>query len=391
MDSALALILLCSLLDSVLPKSIKGVLSSTQTQGESEDYYSTIMNENKECRILLIQGDIAIKISRSSSNGLWKKSTDGKVYVPYKIGNEYNSDEVTAIVSAMNIYSTLTCIQFTPQTSENDFISISSSDGCWSYIGMQGGAQEVSIQKGGCVTQGIILHELNHAIGFAHEHCRNDRDNYVEIMYRYISPGDVINFDKMETNNIGLMYDYLSIMHYAPWMFSNTTGKNTIVPTPNPNVPIGMGSLLTNLDIAKINKLYGCDFCSSVSITPSGTITSPNYQNAQCVWLIQTPSGQVSMKFNAFAIQSSSDCTSNYIRIYDGPSRSSTVLLDKECGMNIPPPVISSTNQMLVEFISDNSQTGSGFTASYNTDFTDCDQLLFGSQFNLLLRPPRSI
>lgn len=63
--------------------------------------------------------------------------------------------------------------------------------GCWSYIGRQGGKQDVNIQPGntGCVYKGIIAHELIHAIGYFHEQSRTDRDKYVTIHWGNIIKG----------------------------------------------------------------------------------------------------------------------------------------------------------------------------------------------------------
>ena len=56
------------------------------------------------------------------------------------------------------------------------------------------GSQDVSIQNSGCVSQSIVIHELLHAVGFAHEQTRPDRDNSVTINYGNIQAGRESNF-----------------------------------------------------------------------------------------------------------------------------------------------------------------------------------------------------
>ncbi|KAE8606499.1 hypothetical protein XENTR_v10010759 [Xenopus tropicalis] len=349
--------------------------NDTEVPDNDDDVFGRILRANKGKRNFHVQGDIAHKFSRSAINCkecLWPKDSNGIVNVPYTISSDYSQNEASLIMAAMQEFATLTCVQFIPQTDEDDYIAIQPLDGCWSYIGVNGGAQQVSLGKGGCIYYGVIQHELNHVLGFVHEHSRSDRDNYVHINYQYISPDNIAFFDKKDTDNLGLEYDYSSVMHYPGYSYSNTTGKNTIVPIPNANVPIGQRYGLSTLDVSKINRLYQCDVCSKLFTNASGTVTSANYpgsypSNADCVFLIRVPSGQVSMTFNAFDVQSSNNCISDYITIYDGSSRSSPVMLGKICGTGQIPPLISSTNLMLVEFVTDGAIAGTGFKASYTS------------------------
>lgn len=58
-------------------------------------------------------------------------------------------------------------------------------------MGTIGGKQRVSLDSNGCIYKGTAIHELMHAIGFYHEHCRNDRDDYVTIHYENVQEGEV--------------------------------------------------------------------------------------------------------------------------------------------------------------------------------------------------------
>lgn len=59
-------------------------------------------------------------------------------------------------------------------------------------MGRVGGGQELWLDDdNGCVTSAVVKHELMHAIGFWHEHCRTDRDDYV-----------IVHFDNIKSGNL---------------------------------------------------------------------------------------------------------------------------------------------------------------------------------------------
>lgn len=63
---------------------------------------------------------------------------------------------------------------------------------CFSSVGMKywvTGSQTISLGSG-CNHRGVAMHEMMHAIGFWHEQSRYDRDQYVEIMWENIEPGN---------------------------------------------------------------------------------------------------------------------------------------------------------------------------------------------------------
>ncbi|KAI3376780.1 hypothetical protein L3Q82_000375 [Scortum barcoo] len=213
---------------------------------------------------LVMFGDIAMPSGLQNADPctargcLWPKSSDGNVYVPYRISNEYSRRERNTIIQGLRSFAQSTCIRFTPLNRQGDFVDIQSRSGCFSFIGRRGGGQVVSLCRQGCVFQQIIQHELLHALGFNHEQTRSDRDEHVRILLENVIPGMEFNFRQIQTRNLGTPYDYNSVMHYGRFAFSRNR-QPTIIPIPNSNVPIGRATQMSPNDILRVNRLYGCN------------------------------------------------------------------------------------------------------------------------------------
>uniref|UniRef100_A0A8C4DMD6 Metalloendopeptidase n=1 Tax=Dicentrarchus labrax TaxID=13489 RepID=A0A8C4DMD6_DICLA len=213
----------------------------------------------------LIGGDIAIKPEASrnadpcTSRGcLWQKWSDGKVYIPYYIANHYSSREVSIITRGLESFSSVSCIRFRPyQNGDHEWLSIESRNGCYSYVGRQGGGQTVSLSRQGCLYHGTVQHELLHALGFNHEQTRSDRDNHIKVYWENIIDGMAYNFDKIKTLNQGTPYDYNSVMQYEKYAFSKNN-RPTMMPIPNSNVSFGQATQMSQNDIDRLNRLYNC-------------------------------------------------------------------------------------------------------------------------------------
>ncbi|XP_068539932.1 astacin-like metalloendopeptidase isoform X1 [Anas acuta] len=363
--------------DTVAKKDMSkdGVRKKEGTQEKEHKLQIATRNNDLESEIAVHEGDILLRRGQRSAinceSCLWPKSQDGLVKVPVNISSDFSLTERSWIADALQEVSTLTCVKFVNRTTETDYVYVEHGQSCWSYFGKIGGRQAVGLMKNGCMDKGAIQHEMNHALGFIHEQARSDRDKFVKIVWEHIMAGEQGNFGKVKSKNLGLPYDYSSVMHYGAYDFSSAPGKPTIVPIPNPSVPIGQREGLSNLDVAKINKLYKCNCCSSVLPKPKGSFSSVNYpspypNNSNCLWLIRIRRSKIFLQFETFDLQTSSDCSSDYIKVYNGNSKNSPVLLDKYCGKGPLPSVVASGSTMLVEFATDETVTATGFRASYS-------------------------
>ncbi|XP_076003083.1 high choriolytic enzyme 2-like [Genypterus blacodes] len=206
-------------------------------------------------------GDIAFSGRNANPCALkgcmWPK-TYGSVFIPISISQSYDWNERLIIIKALRSIMKNTCIRFFWRRKEQDFLHFFSGNGCWSYVGRQGGMQYISLKKVGCLYTGIVQHEVLHALGFNHEQSRSDRDHYITIIRRNLLQGMFRNFRKVNTNNLGTPYDYQSILHYGRFAFSKGQNLPTIVAKGNPNIKIGGATVMSNNDIKRVNRLYGC-------------------------------------------------------------------------------------------------------------------------------------
>ena len=188
--------------------------------------------------------------------------------IPYSFdaSSGYTASEINIIVGSMRKIEAQTnnCLSFEERTTEANWVEFKNTNtGCNSYVGKVGtGAQRISLEKPGCVYQEVVIHELLHAAGYEHEHCRADRDQFIRVIYGNVQPGLDFAFDKIRASVVNLFdipYDYYSIMHYDSKAFS-TNGLETIVPK-QPGITLvhsSKKSAITAIDVGEIRKRYAC-------------------------------------------------------------------------------------------------------------------------------------
>ncbi|KAM6953504.1 cubilin [Aplochiton taeniatus] len=111
--------------------------------------------------------------------------------------------------------------------------------------------------------------------------------------------------------------------------------------------------------------------CGGPVTAPSGEIHSPSYpnnypHNADCSWVISVePGHRVLFNFTDLEIENHSNCSFDYVAIYDGPGMSSAMLAHV-CGSALPAAITSSQNTIYVRFRSDVSSNRRGFSARFS-------------------------
>ncbi|XP_055350831.1 hatching enzyme 1.2-like isoform X2 [Paramacrobiotus metropolitanus] len=182
--------------------------------------------------------------------------------IPYLIHPGFGVDAWNVIKSAMrHIEQRTQCLSFKPRTNEADYISIAPhTSRCMSRVGRTpGNATEIKLGKQ-CLTRGIIVHELMHALGFYHEHNRPDRDIHVQVFPAHVQSGMYYPNFRILTNmsTYGVQYDVESIMHYAPWDFAVNKNQPAMIPRYGHLAKMGQRWGLSKLDEQKIQRAYGC-------------------------------------------------------------------------------------------------------------------------------------
>lgn len=130
-----------------------------------------------------------------------------------------------------------------------------------------------------------------HAAGFMHEQNREERDQYIDVVYPNIMRGYEQNFMKAQkgsTSGFGVGYDYGSVMHYSANAFS-ANGQPTIRTKVNNYIVhkwitiwwyfmlqnkanIGQRDGFSQKDIQKLNNMYQCKKKTSKNATTTDLI-----------------------------------------------------------------------------------------------------------------------
>ncbi|KAL9988016.1 hypothetical protein ACROYT_G002411 [Oculina patagonica] len=211
----------------------------------------------REQRAAAEAGQDVDAVSRGSiKRGLWREGV-----LVYEISSSLrrSSRAMNAIRAGMKMWSDNTCIKFRERRgNERSYAYFQTGGGCSSMVGQTGRRQAITLASG-CWTNGIVAHEIGHALGFYHEQSRPDRDQYVTIYRQNIRRGMEFNFNKYGRSTIdslGTPYDYGSVMHYDSRAFSRN-GRPTIVPKQQ-GVTLGNRRYLSKIDIQQMNLLYKC-------------------------------------------------------------------------------------------------------------------------------------
>uniref|UniRef100_A0A5F8HII6 CUB domain containing protein 2 n=1 Tax=Monodelphis domestica TaxID=13616 RepID=A0A5F8HII6_MONDO len=114
--------------------------------------------------------------------------------------------------------------------------------------------------------------------------------------------------------------------------------------------------------------------CQEVYMAVKGNFSSPQYpgsypNNLRCHWTIQMPPGyRVKVFFLDLDLEErnllSSSCDFDYLAAFDGASEAAS-LLGKWCGREMPAPIMSSHNQLLLVLHTDRNTAQRGFSVAY--------------------------
>ncbi len=207
------------------------------------------------------QGDIVLSDQQLAEGGTTHKGGAAFSRWPnrtiyYTIASNMGSININKINTAVNEYNSKTNTRWVQRTNQSNYVefifgSSNGSDG-WAHIGYQGGKQTISLDQ--YISVGSVIHEMGHTVGLYHEHCRQDRDQYVSIQWGNIQDGQAYNFNKYTSGTDIGPFNINSVMMYWPTSYSKN-GLPTIKRADGSNFTYNRTGFTTG-DINTINAMY---------------------------------------------------------------------------------------------------------------------------------------
>lgn len=187
----------------------------------------------------ITQGDILLGMVPKDKKGLKSGISQPKKtllwptnIIPYTITGDVANPQ--PILDAMDYFNDNTSVRFVPaEEGDTDLlVFVGIEDHCASHLGRTGGPQPILISPKCGKTE--VMHELMHALGFVHEHSRQDRDRYVDILWDNIQEPFLFQFNKMPDQMVhtysGAVFEFdpESIMLYPDTAFAKSQGQKTM-------------------------------------------------------------------------------------------------------------------------------------------------------------------
>eukprot|EP00092_Neocalanus_flemingeri_P005828 GFUD01006272.1.p1 GENE.GFUD01006272.1~~GFUD01006272.1.p1 ORF type:complete len:409 (+),score=66.61 GFUD01006272.1:56-1282(+) len=334
---------------------------------------------------------------------------------PYHFSSSLTKNDRATFIEATNQIENISCVNFVERTIEGVYFTvyracslsgnkITPSEDCMEYnagenccIGAAYVHEDNSLLAIGIgwdlnarsqASIGLIVHELLHVLNFNHTQKRNDREKYIRVIKDNIKTNKIVRhqYEKCDKCDVpSVSYDCMSIMHYRDWFFAtksqarivyNNESFNTMVIDKDNTEECDLhkpNSILTESDIKMINQKYLCEntegdgeSCKNyflMSIGFGSNIPYPPDQN-QVYTLSDDCAEQLKITFLEFEVESSESgsCDYDWVKVLD---QDGTILMGKTCGYDVPEEIISKTNKVDIQFVTDDVLSPRGWHLEY--------------------------